>query len=252
MSSKTKQNRMVAGSAAAVSAIGLLAGPAIAQALPMFPLAPTCSFNGTYVLNQSNGFRVEFPWNGAAPSGTAIAYGNDQQVKLTGPVNGGITSANEVAVTIDWANTPSYGQYVGKLDAGGNVRGGFNQDVGAPGNTATWDSVTPLKCVEAAAPAPAPAKVETPPKVDTPPAPAVQKATVKEESDVYDGISGNRIEEPFALAVGKQYETVQPCADNWCLLKIPELPGGAHGALAAKQGWVYAGGNGDTVFLQVG
>ena len=79
---------IVAASAAAVSAIGLLTGLAIAQARPMIPLplAPTCSFNGTYVLNQSNGFRVEFPWNGSAPSGTAIAYGSDQQVKLTGPV----------------------------------------------------------------------------------------------------------------------------------------------------------------------
>jgi hypothetical protein len=250
MSIRTTKKTIIAGSTAAISAIGLLTAPAIAQALPMIPLAPTCSFNGTYVLNQSNGFRVEFPWNGSAPSGTAIAYGNDQQAKLTGPVNGGITSANEVAVTIDWANTPSYGQYVGKLDAGGNVRGGFNQDVGVPGNTASWDSVTPLKCVEAAAPA-APAKVDPPPKVD-PPAPTVQKATVKQESDVYDAVSGNRIEEPFALAVGKQYETVQPCADNWCLLKIPELAGGAHGALPAKQGWVYAGGNGDTVFLEVG
>lgn len=236
---------MVAGSAAAVSAIGLLTGPAIAQALPMFPLAPTCSFNGTYVLNQSNGFRVEFPWNGAAPSGTAIAYGSDQQPKLTGPVIGGITSANEVAVTIDWANSPAHGQYVGKLDAGGNVRGGFNQDIGSPGGgTASWDSVTPMKCVEAAAPAPA----EKP----APAAPAAPKATVKQQSDVYDAISGNRIEAPFHLAVNKQYETVQPCADSWCLLKIPELPGGAHGALPAQQGWVYAGGNGDTVYLQVG
>lgn len=130
------------------SAIGLLTGAAPAQALPMIPLAPACSFNGTYVLNQSNGFRVEFPWNGATPSGTAIAYGNDQKPALTGPVTGGVTSANEVAVTIDWAG-PSQGQYVGALDAGGNVRGGFTQDLGAPGSTATWDSVTPLKCVEA-------------------------------------------------------------------------------------------------------
>jgi hypothetical protein len=34
-------------------------------------------------------------------------------------------------------------------------------------------------------------------------------------------------------------------------LKIPELPGAGHGTLPAKQGWVYAGGNGDAVFLQV-
>jgi hypothetical protein len=67
MSTKTKQKTMVVGSAAAIGAIGLLTDPATAQVLPMIPLAPVCSFNGTYVLNQSNGFRVEFPWNGTRP-----------------------------------------------------------------------------------------------------------------------------------------------------------------------------------------
>jgi hypothetical protein len=57
---------------------------------------------------------------------------------------------------------------------------------------------------------------------------------------VYDAVSGNRIEARFALPVCKQYDTVQPCADSWCLLKIPELPGAGHGALPAKQGWATA------------
>ena len=56
MANEFTQKTLVVGSAAAISAIGLLTGAAPAQALPMFPLAPACSFNGTYVLNQSNGF----------------------------------------------------------------------------------------------------------------------------------------------------------------------------------------------------
>jgi hypothetical protein len=90
MSTKTKQKALLATSATAISAIGLVISPSPAQALPMIPLAPVCSFNGTYILNQSNGFRVEFPWNGT-PSGTAIAYGNNQKPANTGPVSGGVT-----------------------------------------------------------------------------------------------------------------------------------------------------------------
>src|ERR1700754_2677554 len=194
MSIKTNQKTMVAGSAAAISAIGLLMGPAIAQALPMVPLAPTCSFNGTYGLNQSNGYRVEFPWHGATPSGTAIAYGNDQKPKLTGPVDGGVTPANEVAVTIDWAGDPK-GQYSGTLDPGGNVRGGFTQDLGPlpfgdGSTTASWESVTPLKCVEAP---PAAVPVQNPEKqVPGNPvsAPAALTATVTSDVDHYPAPNG--------------------------------------------------------------
>ena len=200
MANEFTQKTLVVGSAAAIIGIGLLTGAAPAQALPMFPLAPACSFNGTYVLNQSNGFRVEFPWNGATPSGTAIAYGNDQKPALTGPVTGGVTSANEVAVTIDWAG-PSHGQYVGALDAGGNVRGGFTQDLGAPGSTATWDSVTPLKCVEAPAPAPAP---------------AAPTATVTSDVDHYSGPDGQG-DVIGILRVGQVLKVAAACpADGWC------------------------------------
>jgi hypothetical protein len=157
---KTRSKLLVAGSAAAISTIGLLTVPATAHA------APSCTFAGTFIINQSNGYRVEVPWNGKSPAGTATASGNNQV--LTGPVTGGITSAgNEVAFTVDW-NGPPHGQYVGTFDAGGNVRGGFNQDLRA-GSKASWDSVTPFTCVaEAASPPPsqqAPPPTEAPPPV---------------------------------------------------------------------------------------
>lgn len=147
MSMTTKSKKVVAGSAAAISAIGFLSVPAIANS------APTCTFNGTYVLNQSNGYRVEIPWNGTSPAGPATAFGGNNEV-LTGPVvAGGITSAgNEIGFTVDW-NGPPIGQYVGTFDAGGNVRGGFNQDLRA-GAKVSWESVTPFTCVAAAAPPP--------------------------------------------------------------------------------------------------
>lgn len=153
MSTKTKQKTLFATSATAISGIGLLISPSPAQAHPMIPLAPvSCSFNGTYVLNQNNGFRVEFPWFGTSPSGTAVAYGSNQRPAGTGPVSGGITG-NQVEFIIDWAG-PSQGQYVGKLDPYGNVRGGSTQDLGQPGSTATWDSVTPLDCTGLPTPPP--------------------------------------------------------------------------------------------------
>ena len=215
MTIESKHKTVGVSAAAAISVIGLLAGPAIAQAIPMIPLAPVCSFNGTYVLNQSNGFRVEFPWNGATPSGTAIAYGNDQQPKLTGPVTGGITSANEVAVTIDWAG-PSHGQYVGALGPDGNVRGGFTQDIGVPGAKASWESVTPLKCVEAA-PTPTPTPKPTPTPTPTqPPPPPPPTATVTSDVDHYPLPNGGG--DPIGiLRVGAVLKVAAPCTrDGWC------------------------------------
>src|SRR5262249_52745994 len=90
-------------------------------------------------------------------------------------------------------------------------------------------------CSARAAEAPPP-----PPPPDNKPVEAKPvTATVNKQSDVYGAAGGDRIEEPFFLDVRRSLETVPPRTD-WCLLKIPDLPGGAHGALPAGQGWVYA------------
>jgi hypothetical protein len=204
----TKQKTLIAGSAAAISAIGLLTGPAIAQALPMIPLAPACSFNGNYVLNQSNGFRVEFPWNGTSPSGTAIAYGNDQKPALTGPVSGGIASDNSVNFVIDWSG-PAQGQYTsGPIDSRGLVSG-TTRDLGAPSSTANWESVTPLTCIAAAAPAaPAPA---APPE-----AAAAPTATVRSDVDHYSLPNGQG-DVIGILRKDQVLKVAAPCpAEDWC------------------------------------
>lgn len=179
MSMNNRSKILVAGSAAAISAIGGITVPAIAHA------APSCAFNGTFVINQSNGYRVEVPWNGRSPAGTATASGNNQV--LTGPVTGGITSAgNEVAFIVDW-DGPPIGQYVGTFDAGGNVRGGFNQDLRA-GSKASWDSVTPFTCVAEAAPPP-PAQ-QAPPPPQAPP-PVEEKKPLKNPTvAVKEGLTG--------------------------------------------------------------
>jgi hypothetical protein len=210
----SKQKTLIAGSAAAISAIGLLTGPAIAQALPMIPLAPACSFNGNYVLNQSNGFRVEFPWNGTSPSGTAIAYGNDQKPALTGPVSGGIASDNTVNFVIDWGG-PSQGQYTsGPIDSRGLVSG-TTRDLGAPSSTANWESVTPLTCIAAPAPA-APAPAAPAPAAPAPAAPAAPTATVTSDVDHYSLPNGEG-DVIGILRVGQVLKVAAPCpAEDWC------------------------------------
>jgi hypothetical protein len=68
--------------------------------------------------------------------------------------------------------------------------------------------------------------------------------TVLKQSSVYPTIGGD--ETGFFLDIGRTLTTVQPCADNWCLLAVPDLPGGPHGDLPAGQGRVYSGiDNGD-------
>jgi hypothetical protein len=231
--------------AAALGAGGLLVAP--------MAHAASCTVTGdNWTITQpegNNAYSVTVNAKGSTfgPGAVIVLFHGD--VGLYGDVTGSVKEDNTLAFTITWNDSLPDGSplgkrfvtnYSGTVGPDGNATGvatgeplkGANFNLGyVPGN---WHSTTPLNCEGAAG------------------GTTAQKATVKQQSDVYDAVSGNRIEAPFALAVGKQYETVQPCADNWCLLKIPELPGNAHGALPAKQGFVYAGGNGDTVFLEVG
>ena len=102
----------------------------------------------------------------------------------------------------------------GRRICDGKARGTWS---GNP-QTAKWETTAPLKC-----------------DVDTPPGANSQMVTVLKDSDVYDAPEGNRLEAPFFLPADRQYASVSPCADIWCPLGIPELPGGAHGGLPAVQ-----------------
>jgi hypothetical protein len=241
-----RKGQMLAA-AAALAAGGLLVAP--------MAHAAACTVNGdNFTINQPLGNRaysITANANGSTFGPQAVLVLLDGS-GLYGDVTGSIKEDKTLSFTVTWNESlpglqgASLGKrfvttYSGTIGADGKASGsatgepikGSNFNLYEPGN---WTSSTPLNCEGATGGG----------------GTAAGKVTVKEQSDVYDAVSGNRIEEPFALPVGKQYTTVAPCADNWCLLNIPELPGQGHGGLPAKQGWVYAGGGGDTVFLQIG
>ena len=231
---------------AALAVGGLLTAPAAHAA--------ACTVNGDmFRINQPLGNRnysISANANGSTFGPKAVLVLLDGS-GLYGDVTGSINEDKTLSFTVTWDESlpglqgGSLGKrfvttYTGTIGPDGKASGsasgepikGDNFNLYAPGN---WTSSDPLNCEGA-----------------TGGGTGAGKVTVKQASDVYDAVQGNRIEAPFSLGVGKQYTTVQPCADNWCLLNIPELPGAGHGNLPAKQGFVYAGGGGDTVFLEIG
>jgi hypothetical protein len=231
--------------ATALGAGGLLAAP--------MAHAAACTVNGDmFRINQPFGNRnysISANVNGSTFGPRAVLVLLDG-TGLYGDVTGSIKDDKTLSFTVTWDQSlpglqgANLGKrfvttYTGTIGADNKASGtasgepikGSNFNLYDPG---PWTASDPLNCDGATT------------------GTTGQKATVKQESDVYDAPSGNRIAAPFSLPVGKTYQTVQPCADSWCLLNIPELPGGAHPPLPAQQGWVYAGGNGDTVFLEVG
>lgn len=205
MSITVRRIALIASTACALGAGGLLTGPASAQALPPIPAAPACTFPDEFVLNQDNGFLVKIPASGTSISGSAVAYGSDSKAFSGGPATGGI-DGDEVNFTIDWSG-PSKGKYTGTVDPAGNVNG-TTRDVGQPGSSTKWNSAIRLVCVAA------------PPDVAPEPAPAPKSptATVTGDVDVYDepGGDGNVI---GVLQRGTVVKVLEPCpADDWCTL----------------------------------
>jgi hypothetical protein len=194
--------------AAAISATGMLAVPAPGHAAP-----GDCKyeFPGSFVLNQSNGFRVEFPATGTFASGTATSFNNSQAVADTGQVSGAI-NGTDVGLTIDWGGNV-VGMYNGTVREGGTVAGQTSQ--AGTNNSATWESVTALKCIVEAAPPqqPPPGQQQKPPDPETPPP---LTATVNGDVDLYDvpGGDGNVI---GILRDGEVVSLPRPCPPaEWC------------------------------------
>lgn len=159
--------------AAAVSAASFVVVPA-GHATP-FRLAPAnCQyeFPGAFVLNQSNGFRVEIVAFGPRVDGGRVtSYNNRQEVAGNGGATGGI-NGQSVEFTIDWVGG-KVGTYKGTIRDDGKVDGGTSD---RQGYNASWESVTKLACKEAPAPAaPAPAPAPVPAEKPAEPAPAPEK-----------------------------------------------------------------------------
>jgi hypothetical protein len=205
--------------AAMMTAAGLLVAPAPAKALPSVPLAPgNCqqwAFPGFTTLHVSEAdFDFQFTSNEPTVNTTVTRLGVDD----TGNITGAIDRNGHVDLNIS-EGTASL-RFIGQVTADGRARGTWN---GNPA-TARGETTAPLRC-----------------DVGATQGGKSQMVTVSKDSDVYDSPQGNRLEAPFFLPVGRQYATVSPCADNWCLLNVPELPGGAHGGLPAGQAWAYSG-----------
>ncbi|HEX2284329.1 MAG TPA: hypothetical protein VHI10_05780 [Mycobacterium sp.] len=140
----TKHKTLVAASATAISAIALFTSPALAQALPMNPLAPPCGqykFSGLTILNQSNGYRLEFAANGTTVNAPVTSYNNRQAVAGRGTVSGSI-NAREVVFTVAWDNR-TFGDYSGSVNDSGKAKG----ETHGAGGSATWNFKNRLECL---------------------------------------------------------------------------------------------------------
>jgi Domain of unknown function (DUF4189) len=149
--------------AAVLSAVGLMAMPASADARPPAPLAPACGSwiipAGTFVINQDNGIVVEMEgWNSDAASGQPIQY---LSPALFGPkdvttghistdLNADIHNVNKIYFRADWDPKPGssdWNDYWGTIDDNGVIVRGRTTNNG--GVTNGWSSAKPLKCAAA-------------------------------------------------------------------------------------------------------
>lgn len=134
---------VLAGAAAAISAIGILTVPAPAQA------APACSqykFIGDFAIRESYGWQTFFTSYGTSAGGRAVSVRNDTKVK--GYVTGGIQGRNiDFTIRLDDGGSE---HYVGVVGDDGYAHGTI---VGPD----SWDStLRPLGCSDPVAPPPPP------------------------------------------------------------------------------------------------
>ena len=191
MSITTKQKKAFTALATATAALGLLTGPALAQATPTASTGCTqWQFMGNFAFNQSNGYSVSFPAtgttvgetpdaNGRIPGGdpprtaTAMPGGN------TGVVSGRIYNdgtpnvKSGIQFRIFWPGgnlgAGTVGSYSGSVDDNGFAHG-HTTDI-SNNLYASWDSTVPLGCVTPAAPATRPTPPPAPPLPGTDPKP---------------------------------------------------------------------------------
>lgn len=238
---KAKQTTLLAASATAISAIGLVTGPVPAQAAPTIPLAPACGqyqFNGFFELTQSNDYKVIFAKEkGQALQGDASAshpinaYHPD--IVLRGTVSGGI-EGNHLDFTVRWDNG-SVGHYWGDVSDDAFAHG---TTVDQANTGASWDSTVALSCVTPAAPAQPPPPPAAPAQPQPAPAPASagKFSAVTSDVDVYDapGGNGNQI---GTLRQGEAVVIVGSCSPNdWCHVTRVGTPPGVPGP---DIGWVW-------------
>jgi hypothetical protein len=228
----TVRKALVAASATAISATGLLIGPAPAQALPISPLTPPpkpppCDqygFPGDVTLRDDRGnglvINTSFSSTGPTASGPATSKGTDGLISV-GTISGEITGRHiDLTYTQD-ASGASF-RFIG--DVGDDVKGHGTYAGGF------WNTVFPLSCISA--PPPKPEEQEPPANPGAPSKTAF--VTTPEDYntvDVYDvpGGEGNVI---GVVAKDKGVQVNADCKpDDWCLVRGAAVPDG--------QGWIW-------------
>lgn len=127
------KHTLIRASVAVVGAIGLLAAPAVAHALPPLPLSPQCAgiwgFDGESIITERDtGWTVTFSGQGRQARGPAIASNNRGESK-TGSVRGGITDdGRRYNVSVDYDNG-QYQLYTGRVSVDGVVTGATNNGI---------------------------------------------------------------------------------------------------------------------------
>jgi len=117
-------------------ATALVAAP-LALAAPAQAACAQYSFGGFVIMNQDNGYRVEFPANGThVQDAPAAVFNNRQAVVDHGVVTGDIFN-REVNFRITW-DKGTIGDYFGAVDDRGKARG--------TSGPATWNFKDLLPC----------------------------------------------------------------------------------------------------------
>jgi hypothetical protein len=226
---KTNRSRLFA--AATITAAGaLLTCPALAQARPMFPLAPPCGnweFSGGYVLigESTTGFSTRFdtaPTPSTSVAGTA-ADGTDKKGGAHhGTAHGGI-SGRHIDVTVNWDNG-TYQGYVGDVTDETHANGRTQNNHPDQSNIPWATQSTAFKCADAPAAQPGPVQKQDPAqKQDPHPQASTPTARVTRDTDLYDKSNDNRDAKIIGhLKAGQTVKVNAACTPNaWCTLTEP-------------------------------
>lgn len=184
--------------AASATAVGLLTGPAPAQ-------AAGCSqwgFNGYTLLSQSNGWDVDFNSTGKNAQGRVRAADrNGNSATGYGTISGGTQSDNSITLYVHW-DGGSNQTYSGKVDATGNATGTTVNPTYSP-DQVPWRSLATLQCLmPAPPPPPGPAAPPAPPG----PPPATLSAQVTSgPATLAAGLSGT-----YVVTVTNTFTDPQP------------------------------------------
>jgi hypothetical protein len=146
-------------SVAMLAALGGMS-PAPSHADPMFPLAPACEkyqVNGGMIQTlQDNGISTTVSWSGSNAVGRPF-YTVGGGAPTYGTVTGGVKNRGTFDFTVNWDEGPGAGRsfhYTGEVGADGIARGSMFD---SKGPLSSWETKSPLTCIQAAPPPPAPA-----------------------------------------------------------------------------------------------